>query len=194
MPSADFCMAIRPPYDSLSPNNQTPHRPPEVSHTAFAPQPPDLLPECPDEYGLHHQMLTRPHAGSLISDFCSSAQGFAWTLPSACTSRYKPCASPVLRPHLAGQGTFTPRLYDMLGHTSRSALTGLNEIHLTPGSAGVLFRFKIAGHTTCCTSTSVLACHHLSCLKISEQTIPTQSLPAAYWTRRTLLAIHVQSH
>ena len=30
---------------------QTLHRPPEVSYTAFTAQLPDLLPECPDEYG-----------------------------------------------------------------------------------------------------------------------------------------------
>lgn len=77
MPSADFCVAVKSPYDDLSPKYQTPHRPPEVSHTAFAAQPPDLLPECPDEYGLRHHTLTRPHANSLISDFCSSARGFA---------------------------------------------------------------------------------------------------------------------
>ena len=115
MPSADFCMAIRTPYDDLSLKYQTPHRPPEVSYTAFTAQLPDLLPECPNEYGTsssHADSSSRrqPHIRFLFvsSQFCS-------TLPSACTSRYKPCASLVLRPHLAGQGTFTPKLCNMLG-------------------------------------------------------------------------------
>ena len=115
MPSADFCMAIRTPYDDLSLKYQKPHRPPEVSYTAFPAQLPDLLSECPDEYGTslpkaNSSPRRQPHIRFLFvsSQFCS-------TLPSACTSRYKPCASLVLRPHLAGQGTFTPKLCNMLG-------------------------------------------------------------------------------
>ena len=44
MPSADFCAAVRPPYDSLSPDFRTQHRSPEVKSTAFAARPPDLPP------------------------------------------------------------------------------------------------------------------------------------------------------
>src|SRR6266567_2061826 len=43
MPSADFCAAVRPPCDSLSPL-RTQHRSPEVRPTAFAARPPDLPP------------------------------------------------------------------------------------------------------------------------------------------------------
>src|SRR6266702_7167119 len=43
MPSADFCAAVRPPCDSLSPL-RTQHRSPEVRSTAFAARPPDLPP------------------------------------------------------------------------------------------------------------------------------------------------------
>ena len=43
-PSADFCAAVRPPYDDLSPITGTQHRPPEVRPTAFAARPPDLPP------------------------------------------------------------------------------------------------------------------------------------------------------
>ena len=44
MPSADFCVAIRPPYDDLSLESGTQRRPPEVRPTAFAARPPDLPP------------------------------------------------------------------------------------------------------------------------------------------------------
>ena len=44
MPSADFCAAIRPPYDDLSLESGTQCRPPEVRSTAFAARPPDLPP------------------------------------------------------------------------------------------------------------------------------------------------------
>src|SRR2546430_11428036 len=43
MPSADFCAAVRPPCDSLSPL-RTQHRSPEVRSTAFAARPSDLPP------------------------------------------------------------------------------------------------------------------------------------------------------
>src|SRR5713226_5783249 len=44
MPSADFCAAVRSPYDGLSPQTGTQRRPPEVKPTAFAARPPDLPP------------------------------------------------------------------------------------------------------------------------------------------------------
>src|ERR671923_1227701 len=44
MPSADFCAAVRSPYDDLSRVAATQHRPPEVRPTAFAARPPDLPP------------------------------------------------------------------------------------------------------------------------------------------------------
>ena len=44
MPSADFCAAVRPPYDGLSPVAGTQRRPPEVRPTAFTARPPDLPP------------------------------------------------------------------------------------------------------------------------------------------------------
>src|ERR1700758_790060 len=45
MPSADFCAAVRPPYDDLSPGAGTQRRPPEVRPTAFTARPPDLPPQ-----------------------------------------------------------------------------------------------------------------------------------------------------
>src|SRR5215831_9931576 len=44
MPSADFCVAVRSPYDDFSPVTGTQRRPPEVRPTAFAARPPDLPP------------------------------------------------------------------------------------------------------------------------------------------------------
>src|SRR5262252_8709461 len=44
MPSADFCAAVRSPYDDFSPVTGTQRRPPEVRSTAFAARPPDLPP------------------------------------------------------------------------------------------------------------------------------------------------------
>ena len=43
-PSADFCAAVRSPYDHLSPVAGTQRRPPEVRPTAFAARPSDLPP------------------------------------------------------------------------------------------------------------------------------------------------------
>src|SRR6266849_572614 len=43
-PSADFCAAVRPPCDDLSPDLGTRHRSPEVRSTAFAARPPHLPP------------------------------------------------------------------------------------------------------------------------------------------------------
>jgi hypothetical protein len=44
MPSADFCAAVRPPCDDLSPVAETQRRPPEVRQTAFTARPPNLPP------------------------------------------------------------------------------------------------------------------------------------------------------
>src|SRR5665811_1411347 len=44
IPSADFCAAVRSPYDDLSLETKTQRRPPEVRPTAFAARPPDLPP------------------------------------------------------------------------------------------------------------------------------------------------------
>src|SRR6202521_3227155 len=44
MPSADFCAAVRSPYDDLSLVAETQRRPPEVRSTAFTARPPNLPP------------------------------------------------------------------------------------------------------------------------------------------------------
>ena len=44
MPSADFCVAVRPPCDDHSLESETQRRSPEVRPTAFTARPPDLPP------------------------------------------------------------------------------------------------------------------------------------------------------
>ena len=90
MPSADFCAAVRPPCDSLSPDSGTRRRPPEVSSTAFPAHPPDLQPRALDGYGLRDQSPARPATRCLISGFCSSGSRFCSTLPSDAASRRSP--------------------------------------------------------------------------------------------------------
>jgi hypothetical protein len=76
MPSADFCLAIRKPYGFLSPEFETPSRPPEVSLTAFHAQPPNLrfAPLMEMDFAVIGQLVRRLR---LISGFCPSARVFA---------------------------------------------------------------------------------------------------------------------
>ena len=76
MPSADFCRAIKRPYDPLSLDSGTHGRPPEVSFTAFHAQLPDLrFASLMDlDFAVTGQLVQRSR---LISGFCSSARVFA---------------------------------------------------------------------------------------------------------------------
>jgi len=75
MPSADFCSAVRPPFDSLSPL-RTRSRSPGVSSTAFRAQPPDLrfAPLMDMDFAVSRPLVRHSR---LISDFCSSTRTFA---------------------------------------------------------------------------------------------------------------------
>ncbi len=64
--------------------------------------------------GLRYQLLTRPDADSLISDFCSLARSFAPHCLQPAPRDTNLDISLTLRPHLAEQGTFTPKLCNML--------------------------------------------------------------------------------
>ena len=118
MPSADFCVPIRSPHGSLSPNSGTERRSPGVSLTAFTAHLPDLQPwplmdldfaiRCP---------LVRPRMPLIRFLFVRSR--FCSTLPPDPASRRRPCASLALRFHQAVQRTFTSKLSDMPG-TQRS--------------------------------------------------------------------------
>jgi hypothetical protein len=74
MPSADFCAAVRPPCDDLSPQTGTQRRPPEVRPTAFAARPPDLPPRPLMTADL---LLARPAGQASLSGVCPSGRGFA---------------------------------------------------------------------------------------------------------------------
>ena len=101
MPSADFCAAIRSPYDDLSLESGTQHRSPEVRSTAFPARPPDLPPQplMTMDFAIHCSLvrLGRPRIR-----FLSIGPRLCSTLPSDATSRRRPCASLILRRHQAG--------------------------------------------------------------------------------------------
>jgi hypothetical protein len=73
MPSADFCLEVRTPYDVLSHEVVTPDRSPEVSSTPFRASPPNLR-FAP----LMDRDFTKPgplaQRSRLVSGFCSSAR------------------------------------------------------------------------------------------------------------------------
>src|ERR1039457_2343211 len=75
MPSADFCPAVRPPFDSLSPL-RTRSRSPGVSSTAFRAQSPDLrfAPLMDMDFAVSCPLVRHSR---LISDSCSSTRTFA---------------------------------------------------------------------------------------------------------------------
>ena len=116
MPSADSCHAIRPPYGGLSPcpMTWTRDRPPEVSSPAFTAHPPDLQPrrlvdvDFVVKSRLVPACLPRIRFLSIGSRLCSR-------LPSDPASRRRPCPSLALHLHQVVQGTFTPKLTNMLG-------------------------------------------------------------------------------
>ena len=74
MPSADFCSAVRPPFDSLSPLRTRSRS--GVSSTAFRAQPPDLrfAPLMDMDFAVSRPLVRHSR---LISDFCSSTRTFA---------------------------------------------------------------------------------------------------------------------
>ena len=60
MPSADFCAAVRSPYDDLSPVTETLRRPPEVRQTAFVASPAGFTTPALGDCGLRDHLLARP--------------------------------------------------------------------------------------------------------------------------------------
>ena len=89
-------------------------RPPEVSSTAFTAHPPDLQPPpLMDEDFAITRSLVRPVLPRIRFLFVGSR--LCSTLPSDHASRRRPCASLALHLHQVVQGTFTPKLSNMLG-------------------------------------------------------------------------------
>jgi hypothetical protein len=114
MPAADFYCEIKAPCDAFSHDSVTHSRSPEVSSTAFRTQPPDLqpVPLMDMDFAVSSQLVRHRmpqirflYIGSYV---CSS-------LPSDPASRRRPCASLLLHLHQVVEGTFTPKLSNMLG-------------------------------------------------------------------------------
>jgi len=119
MPAADFYCEIKAPCDAFSHDSATRSRSPEVSSTAFRTQPPDLQPVPLMDMDfvvtgplVRHRMpqIQFLYIGSYV---CS-------TLPSDPASRRRPCASLLLHLHQVVEGTFTPKLSNMLGTPEKS--------------------------------------------------------------------------
>src|SRR5207237_7733287 len=96
MPSADFCSAVTGPCEPASPDCETRRRSPEVSSTAFAAHPPNLLLRplmvWTSRFPARSSGLT-----SLIIRFLSIGSRLCSTLPSNPASRRRSCASLILR-------------------------------------------------------------------------------------------------
>ena len=92
MPSADFCSAVRQPYDRLSRLRATRSRPPGVSSIAFGAQPPDLrFASLMDmDFATSCPLVRR---WRLVSGFCSSARTFAPRFLQTPPRGGSPCAS-----------------------------------------------------------------------------------------------------
>ena len=114
MPAADFYCEIKAPCDAFSHDSVTHSRSPEVSSTAFRTQPPDLqpVPLMDTDFAVSGQLVRHRmpqirflYIGSYV---CS-------TLPSDPASRRRPCALLLLHLHQVVEGTFTPKLPNMLG-------------------------------------------------------------------------------
>src|SRR4051812_19582573 len=122
MPSADFCTGVKEPRGPFSLVTETRRSPPEVSSTAFTAHPPDLHPRpLMDEDFAVSRPLVRPGLPHIRFLFVRSR--LRSTLPSDPASRRRPCASLALHLHQVVQGTFTPKLSNMLGtQLNRSAV------------------------------------------------------------------------
>src|SRR3954463_7901563 len=129
LPSADFCAGVRVPHGPLSFVSETRRRPPEVSSAAFPAHPPDLHPRpLMDEDFAVSRPLVRPGLPHIRFLFVRSR--FRSTLPSDPASRRRPCASLALHLHQVVQGTFTPRLSNMLGTRLNRSAVGRTPIPL----------------------------------------------------------------
>ena len=114
-PSADFCHAVRPPYDVLSHDSLTHSRSPVISSTAFHARPPDLPPVPLMEIWASQLLACSPGPVGLIIRFLFFGPRVCSTLPSDPTSRPRPCASLDLHLHQVGQRPFTSKLSNMHG-------------------------------------------------------------------------------
>ena len=100
-PSADFCVPVRAPYESLSSKFRTRRRSPGVSSVAFRAQLPNLrfAPLMDLDFAISSPLVRRLR---LISGFCSSTRTFAPRFLQTPPRGGSPCASLTLRLHQAG--------------------------------------------------------------------------------------------
>src|SRR5215831_9557881 len=122
MPSADSCTPISDPYGALSPDSRTPHRPPEVSTTAFTTHPPDLPPRAlmVGDFAIIGSLVRpgRPHIWFLFV-----RSWLCYTLPSDPASRRRPCVSLVLRPIRLDRGLAPPSCCACSAHQRQARAT-----------------------------------------------------------------------
>src|ERR1017187_797309 len=111
MPSADFCPAVRPPFDSLSRRSDTE----QISWGKLS----RLLCTAAestlrtlDGYGLRGKLPARPALAPCIR-FLSIDSHICYTLLSDPASRRQPLFSLALHLHQVGRGTCTPKLLNM---------------------------------------------------------------------------------
>ena len=129
MPSADFCGAVAGPCEPASPDCETRRRSPEVSSTAFAAHPPNLLPRplmiWTSRFPARSSALT-----SLVIRFLSIGSRLCSTLPSDPASRRRPCASLILRSIKLDRGLAPPSCSSMLGTLDTRHKAGQGELWL----------------------------------------------------------------
>ena len=124
-PSADFCVAVRSPFGSLSSEfRDTPQISPKVSSTAFAAHLPDLQPwplmdtdfaiSCP---------LVRPRMPRIR--FLYVRPRLCSTLPSDATSRWTPLRFANPSPPSGWIGDFHPQTVEHAGHTTNALRASL---------------------------------------------------------------------
>src|SRR5437764_5289344 len=107
MPSADFCSAVTGPCEPASPDCETRRRSPEVSSTAFAAHPPNLLLR-PSMVWTSRFPARSSGRTSLIIRFLSIGSRLCSTLPSNPASRRRSCASLILRSIKLDRGLAPP--------------------------------------------------------------------------------------
>src|SRR5205085_9563483 len=107
MPSADFCGAVAGPCGPASPDCETRRRSPEVSSTAFAAHPPNLLPR-PLMVGTSRFPARSSGLTSLSIRLLSIGSRLCSTLPSNPASRRRSCASLILRSIKLDRGLTPP--------------------------------------------------------------------------------------
>ena len=136
MPSADFCVAVRAPFESLSSKRGTRRRPPRVSSVAFRAQLPDLrfTSLMNMDFAIRCPLVRRSR---LISGSCPSTRTFAPRFLQTPPRDGSPCALLTLHLHQVGWRTFTSKLLNMPGTQRNRSRGGALRARWCLGSRGV---------------------------------------------------------